>query len=202
MSTTYQHLGIFSDWVDEARRHGPLYPVAAPGQETRARLREVLGFCRGPETPLDLRAEARWEKDGLTGEEISWSVGYGPRTYAWLLKPAGATGPLPGIVALHDHGGFKFYGKEKIAEGPDAPLPVLADFWSTYYGGRAWANALARQGFAVLIHDTFLWGSRRFPFEIMSERVIGLTDASQSTWWPNGKHAVRDRPVQRGHRTS
>ena len=71
--------------------------------------------------------------------------------------PAGAPGPLPGIVALHDHGGFKFYGKEKIAEGPDTPPQVIADFWTTYYGGRAWANALAREGFAVLIPDTFLW---------------------------------------------
>ncbi len=186
MTTNYQHLGIFSDWVDEARRQGPLYPTAAPGRETRARLREVLGFCNGPDAPLSVRTEARWEKDGLEGEALSWSVGYGPRTHAWLLRPAGAQGPLPGVVALHDHGGFKFFGKEKIAEGPDAPPQVIADFWTTYYGGRPWANALARQGFAVLIHDTFLWGSRRFPLETMSERVLDLTKASQSAWWPNG----------------
>jgi dienelactone hydrolase len=186
MTTPYQHLGIFSDWVDEARRQGPLYPHAAPGPETRARLRDVLGFCNGPESPLNVHVEKQWEKDGLAGEEISWSAGYGPATHAWLLKPTGATGPLPGIVALHDHGGFKFFGKEKIAEGPDAPPPMLADFHEKYYGGRAWANALAREGFAVLAHDTFLWGSRRFPLEAMSERVIDLTRASQSTWWPNG----------------
>ncbi len=182
----YRHLGIYSDWVDEARRQGPLYPLAAPGPETRARLRDVLGFCDGPESPLNVRVEKQWEKDGLAGEEISWSVGYGPATHAWLLKPAGATGPLPAIVALHDHGGFKFCGKEKIAEGPDAPPQMLADFHKQYYGGRAWANALAREGFVVLAHDTFLWGSRRFPLEAMSERVIELTKASQSAWWPNG----------------
>jgi dienelactone hydrolase len=186
MTTTYQDLGIYSDWVDEARRQGPLYPMAAPGRETRARLREVLGFCNGPEAPLNVRTEARWEADGLTGEEISWSVGYGPRTHAWLLKPAGATGPLPGVIALHDHGGFKFFGKEKIAEGPEDAPTVMRAFWTTYYGGRAWANALAKEGFAVLIHDTFLWGSRRFPLETMSERVRDLTQASQSAWWPNG----------------
>jgi len=183
--TTYQDLGIFSDWVDEARRQGPLYPVAAPGRETRARLREVLGFCNGPETPLGVRVEKQWEKDGLSGEEISWSVGYGPRTHAWLLKSAAATGPLPGVVALHDHGGFKFFGKEKIAEGPEDAPAVMRAFRTTYYGGRAWANALAREGFAVLIHDTFLWGTRRFPLETMSERILGLTQASQSAWWPN-----------------
>jgi len=183
MNNTYQHLGIFSDWVDEARRQAPLYPLAAPGRETRARLREVLGFCHGPETPLNVRIEARWEKDGLAGEEISWSVGYGPRTHAWLLKPVGATGPLPGIVALHDHGGFKFYGKEKIAEGPDAPPPVIREYWAQLYGGRAWANALARKGFAVLIHDTFLWGSRRFPLETMVEDMR-VVEAACSVWLP------------------
>jgi dienelactone hydrolase len=186
MTTTYQHLGIYSDWVDEARRQGPLYRLAAPGRETRSRLREVLGFGNRPETPLGVRVEKQWTKDGLKGEEISWSVGYGPRTRAWLLRQENAPGPLPGIVALHDHGGFKFYGKEKIAEGPDAPPQVIVDFWTTYYDGRAWANALAHQGFAVLIPDTFLWGSRRFPLETMSERVLDLTAASQSAWWPNG----------------
>ncbi len=181
----YQHLGIYSDWVEAARRQVTLYPVAAPGRETRSRLREVLGFTTGPETPLNVRIEASWEKDGLAGEEISWWVGYGPRTHAWLLKPIGATGPLPGILALHDHGGFKYFGKEKIAEGPEAAPAFIRDFWTTYYGGRAWANALAREGFAVLIPDTFLWGSRRFPLESMSERVLELTAASQRAWWPN-----------------
>ncbi len=189
MNNTYQHLGIFSDWVDEARRQAPLYPLAAPGRETRARLREVLGFCHGPETPLNVRIEARWEKDGLAGEEISWSVGYGPRTHAWLLKPAGATGPLPGIVALHDHGGFKFYGKEKIAEGPDAPPPVIREFWAQCYGGRPWANALAKAEFVVLIHDTFLWGSRRFPLETMPEATRNLVDAACSLWSPGNAAA-------------
>ncbi len=184
--TMYQHLGIYSDWVAEARRQGPLYPLAVPGRETRRRLREVLGFTDGPETPLNVRVEASWERDGLIGEAISWWVGYGPRTHAWLLKPAGATGPLPGILALHDHGGFKYFGKEKIAEGPDVPPAFIRDFWATYYGGRAWADALAREGFVVLVHDTFLWGSRRFPLESMSERVLELTAASQRAWWPNG----------------
>lgn len=39
------------------------------------------------------------------------------------------------------------------------------------YGGRAFPNALAREGFVVLAHDVFLWGSRRFPMEEMPERT-------------------------------
>src|SRR5512136_2091779 len=184
MTTRYQHLGVFSDWVDEARRQQPLYPLAAPGVETQRRLREVLGFGSGPETPLAVQVEQQWERDGLLGEEVSWSVGYGPRTHAWVFKPAGAAEPLPAMVALHDHGGFKYYGKEKIAAGPTDSPPVLANFWQQYYGGRAYVNALAQAGFVVLVHDTFLWGSRRFPLEAMPEEIRAVVAAAQSDWQP------------------
>ena len=85
--TFYENLGAFSDLVDEARRQGPLFPVARPGPETQALVREVLGFCRGPEEPQDARVEERWERDGVAGEEVSWWAGYGPRTRAWPPVP-------------------------------------------------------------------------------------------------------------------
>ncbi|MFN8516649.1 MAG: hypothetical protein U0232_22005 [Thermomicrobiales bacterium] len=182
--TTYRHLGIFSDWVDAARSRQELYPLAAPGEETRQRAREVMGFATGDETPRDVQSGERWERDGVAGEAVSWSVGYGPRTEGWVLKPAGATGPLPAVVALHDHGGFKFYGKEKIADGPTDPHPFVVDFRDRAYGGRAFANALAREGFVVLVHDTFVWGSRRFPLAEMPDRILDLTAASRSLWAP------------------
>ncbi len=171
MSNNYLHLGIYSDLVDEARRQHPLYPLATPGAETQRKVREVLGFCNRPETPLSVRTEREWTSAGVHGEEVSWSVGYGPRTHAYVLKPAGATRPLPGIIALHDHGGFKYCGKEKIADGPDQTPAYLRDFRVRCYGGRAYANALAREGFVVLAHDTWLWGSRRFPLETMPQHV-------------------------------
>ena len=168
----YTHLGIYSDLVEEAQRQEPLFPTALPGRATIEKVREVLGFCERPEQPLDVQVEARWEKDGLSGEEISWSVGYGPRTQAWFFRPAGAQAPLPGVLALHDHGGLKYYGKEKIAEGPQAPAEILQNWFQEIYGGRAWVNALVRRGFAVLVHDTFLWGSRKFPVETI-EAALG-----------------------------
>ncbi len=199
MNRRYQHLGIFSDLIDEAQRQGPLYPLAAPGPQTQALVREVLGFCREPEAPLDVRVEQHWEREGLAGEELSWSVGYGPRTHAYLLKPAQAQEPLPGLVALHDHGGFKYYGKEKIADGPYAPPDVLARYREQYYGGRAYVNALAREGFVVLVADTFLWGSRRFPLETMPAEVRStahtlLADRRQSCLG----RAAGNRRVQHG----
>lgn len=162
----YAHLGEFSDWVAEAHRQQKLYPELQPGVETRRFIRDLLGFSRSIEQPQEVRIERTWEKNGLRGEEISWSVGFGPRTHAWALKPAGAVGKLPVVLGLHDHGGFKFIGKEKIAEGADEPELFVKDWWQVY-GGRAWANALAREGYLVLVHDTFLWGSRRFSPEVM-----------------------------------
>jgi dienelactone hydrolase len=163
----YAHLGIYSDLVAAAGGTGALFPSAPPGPQTVQAVRESLNFSGLPEQPRDVQIEQCWERDGIAGEVISWSVGYGPRTAAWLLRPAGVSQPLPGVVALHDHGGFKFYGKEKIAEGPQPANDVQLAWYKTSYGGRAWVDALARRGFAVLVHDTFLWGSRKFPLETM-----------------------------------
>jgi len=190
MPDQYKHLGIFSDWVEEAHKQHPLYPSAVPGVETQQRLRESLGFTSQPEIALDVRNETTWERDGILGEEISWCVGYGPRTRAWVLKPARAKEPLPGMLALHDHGGFKFYGKEKISTGQaDQPL-VLVDYQKTDNGGRAYANALAHEGFVVLIHDTFLWGSRKFPLESVPENLLAEVKAARTSW-----HSGEEMPV-------
>ncbi|NSW52618.1 MAG: acetylesterase [Anaerolineae bacterium] len=166
-SILYEHLGIFSDWAEKAASERPLRPLAQPGPQTQKQVRDTLGFFFRDEQPQDVRIDDTWEQDGVSGEAVSWSVGYGPRTQAWVLKPVGVVGPLPGVVALHDHGGFKFNGKEKIAEGPEEMPDYLRIYQERAYGGRAFANALAREGFVVLVHDTFAWGSRRFPRETM-----------------------------------
>ena len=93
MTQQYQHLDIFSDWVEEACKQQALYQRVAPGPEAQRHVREELGFCAGPETPLNVRIEPRWERDGVNGEAVSWSVGYGPRTSAYVLRPAGAAAP-------------------------------------------------------------------------------------------------------------
>ena len=177
MRKNYQQLGSFSDLVDFASGQAPLYPRAQPGMETIQALRDFLGFCAGPETPMQVVVEQRWEQDGLLGEELSWWVGYGTRTHAWFLRPAGGAALLPAVMALHDHGGFNWVGKEKIARGAGEPPPYLRAYWEGAYGGRAWANALAREGFAVLVHDTFLWGSRRFQWDEMPLEIQAAAEA-------------------------
>ncbi len=78
-----------------------------------------------------------------------------------MLKPAGATGKLPGIVGLHCHGGNKFFGRHKITRTGDEQHPLMAQHQAHYYGDVAWANELAKRGYVVLVHDGFAFGSRR-----------------------------------------
>ncbi len=123
---------------------------------------ELLARLLSPNTGGTPKAEIqhRIEYDGLEIEHLSWSLPYGPPTEAYLLKPRDAKGKLPGIVALHDHGGNKYFGTRKIMQASDDLHPLMKEHRS-YYGGRSWANALAKSGYAVLVHDAFLFGSRR-----------------------------------------
>ena len=125
----------------------------------RGRLNELL-LGPGAIRADDVQTHARYAHDGLHIEELSWQLPYGPRTRACFLKPAGATGRLPGILALHDHGGDKHFGHRKIVRTRDIH-PMIEKHQRDYYGGVGWANEMARRGFAVLAHDVFPFESRR-----------------------------------------
>lgn len=191
MNARYAHLGVYSDWA--AAAPGPRARAARPAPEVVRRLAsEILAAPSrsldpgaGAQDPGGVQVERRWSASGLAGEDISYSVGYGPRTRAWVLKPAGAAGPLPGVLALHGHDGFKYYGKEKIADGPEPALPVIAALRRHYYQGRAFANDLARRGFVVLVPDAFGWGSRRFPLEEMPPLIQRLGELNAGTVPPD-----------------
>ena len=165
----YADLGLFGDWVDAAQRSHPLYPTAKPGRATQKRLLKTLSFLPESVRPQQAHVDQRWTADGVDGELVTWSVGYGPRTEAFLLRPAGIKDALPGVLALHDHGGFKYFGKEKIADGPRGALRSVAPHRTQYYSERAFANDLARRGFAVLVPDVFMWGSRKFPAQTIAQ---------------------------------
>ncbi|MEV0400306.1 hypothetical protein [Actinoallomurus sp. NPDC050550] len=160
---------------------------AGVGRLDSATARRIVGFDHDG-TPGEPRVERRWSRDGLDGEEVSWSTGYGPRTRAWLLRPAGARGPLPGVLALHGHDAFKYHGKEKIADGPDGVPPGVGELRRAFYGGRPFADAIAWGGFTVLVPDVFLWGSRRFPAATMS----GTAGPSPEDRWVALEHEGGD----------
>ncbi len=103
----------------------------------------------------------KYEFDGLAIEEISWQLPYGRPSEAFVLKPAKATGKLPAILAFHDHGGNKFFGKEKITRNSDSQHPMNKSWQRDYYGNHAWANEIAKRGYVVMVSDAFDFGSRR-----------------------------------------
>jgi dienelactone hydrolase len=109
--------------------------------------------------------------DGLEIEFLSWQLPVGPRTEAVLLKPAGARGRLPGILALHDHGGNKFLGWRKITRTDSKPWAIQEKHQERYYGGVGWANEIAKRGYVVLVHDTFPFASRRILVKDVPPRI-------------------------------
>ncbi len=102
------------------------------------------------------------EYDGLSIEHLQWQLPYGPPTEALVLKPAGSEGKrLPAVIGLHDHGGNKYFGLRKITRISQDVHPLIVKHQAIYYEGVAWANELAKRGYVVLVHDAFLFGSRR-----------------------------------------
>ncbi len=125
------------------------------------RVWECLAAPDLPETPA-VRVDSREDVDGLSIEKLSWQLPYGPRTEAVFLKPANTGNrKLPGVLGLHDHGGMKYFGWRKIAQTSEAPHPLIVSLRKQCYEGLAWANELAKRGYAVLVPDTFTFGSRR-----------------------------------------
>jgi dienelactone hydrolase len=115
--------------------------------------------------------------DGLQVEEISWGLPYGRPTEAIVLKPANATGPLPGILAFHHHGADKYFGKRKITRTSDSQHPHVEDSQQQYYDGFAWANEMAKRGYVVLVPDAFPFASRRVMLQDVPEHLRqGLND--------------------------
>lgn len=114
--------------------------------------------------PLDLKVHQRIDRDGHELRVISFAGSPHYRIPAYLLVPKSGKGPFPGVVGLHDHGGYFVHGKEKIVS-QDKENPALTDFKKQYYGGRNWADEFVRRGFVVLVIDAFYWGERTLQYQ-------------------------------------
>lgn len=128
-------------------------------KRARGRLLELLHYAPPKCDPRPEVVETRDRGDYLQ-EKIVFNTTPDIRVPAYVLIPKQAKRPLPAIVALHDHGGFYLWGKEKLVEDPEAH-PALLEWQQTYYGGNAIAAVLARQGYLVIVIDMFYWGERR-----------------------------------------
>ncbi|MGJ3189364.1 acetylesterase [Paenarthrobacter sp. FR1] len=185
-------LGNYEDWpAYMGRRH-----IAASADAQQ--LADTLGVP-AVTTELPYTVHVETEHDGVITSRLSWQLGFGPRTTAWFVRPANAAGPLPGLLALHCHGGIKVHGADRLVSLPSGtdddggassselpgnlplelqPLEVRAKL----YGGRALATWLAQQGFAVLAHDAFMWGSRRFGLDPLPWRTAGAVNGQRALW--------------------
>jgi dienelactone hydrolase len=126
----------------------------------------------------EIRTIREFVYDGLLIKELEWQLPYGRPTQATLLKPVNANMPLPGILAFHDHGGNKYFGKRKITRTEDHPHPLIIAHQKEYYSGLAWANELAKKGYVVLVPDAFSFASRRVMLQDVPKSLRqGLSDA-------------------------
>lgn len=125
----------------------------------------------------EVKVNKQYNYDGLHIEELSWQLPYGRPTEAILLKPMNANGPLPGILAFHDHGGNKYFGTRKITKTSDDQHPLMKEHQAHYYENVPWANEIAKRGYVVLVSDSFTFASRRVMLQDVPEHMRhGLTD--------------------------
>ena len=184
-------LGAYGPWAaglvaDAPASHSWRNPTWTNIDEWRSAARQQLADCLAmPDTGSTptVTVERQYVYDGLHMEELSWQLPYGPRTQALFLKPLDAPAKLPGIVALHDHGGNKFFGWQKITRSRDELHPRLAQHLQ-YYEGVGWANEVAKRGYAVLAPDAHAFGSRRVRLADVPDAIRnGLNDADWQADW-------------------
>jgi dienelactone hydrolase len=139
----------------------------------RAKVVELLHYFPSG-ADLSPRTYAVSEEDDLREEEIEFSSAKDVRVHGIVLTPSGQHGRLPAVVALHDHGGFYYYGKEKVIGRKNEPA-ILAEFKKSCYGGRSWATEIARRGYVVLSIDALCFGTRRLDERSLSDETWART---------------------------
>src|SRR5437879_1786992 len=115
--------------------------LAAWKRRARGKLLELLQYAPPKCAP---RAEVVERKDcgDYFREKVYFNTTPDLRVPAYVLLPKSTKFPAPALVALHDHGAFYFWGKEKLIEMEDEH-PALAKFKRQYYAGASIASTLA-----------------------------------------------------------
>jgi dienelactone hydrolase len=146
----------------------------------RGKLLELLHYAPPACEPVAETVE-RADSGDYIREKVWFNTTSDLRVPAFVLVPKPAPKRAPAIVALHDHGGFYLWGKEKLVEMTDEN-PALTDFRRQYYGGRSIATELVRQGYVVVVIDMFYWGERRM-----------LLDDDPADWRERSASLTRER---------
>ncbi|PTX98405.1 hypothetical protein DB354_03810 [Opitutus sp. ER46] len=116
-----------------------------------------------PAEPLGATLVSREERAAFTVETVRIRATAAYDIPARVLLPRGRRGPLPAVIAMHDHSGRYVWAHEKVLSAA-SDSEALAAFRADAYDG-AWAEALAARGFVVLVSDAFYFGARRLRVE-------------------------------------
>ncbi len=128
-------------------------------KNAKAKLHELLAFDPAP-APLNTEVLSTTKREGYTQYLVRYNLNALQQTEAFLLVPDNFTKPAPAVIALHDHGGFYFFGKEKHTLTDDQPA-ILKEYIENLYEGRHYADELAKRGFVVLCPDAIYFGSQK-----------------------------------------
>lgn len=132
--------------------------LAAWKERGLARVRELMYYA-APKVDPAAEIVDRVDRGDYFQERVLFNTTQHIRVPAALLIPKKAKFPAPAIVALHDHGGFYLWGKEKLLDVPDEH-PSLTEMKKAY-DNRPIAVELVRRGYVVIVIDMFYWGERR-----------------------------------------
>ncbi|WP_272945393.1 dienelactone hydrolase family protein [Bryobacter aggregatus] len=165
-------------------------------------VREVLG-----EPPLEVAPDAkvleRRDRGDHFEELLSFHTTAQLRVPAYLLVPKNAKLPAPAVVALHDHGGYYLWGKEKLLDLPQEH-PNLTAFRQNSYDGKAIARELCRRGYVVISIDAFFWGDRRMQLDAdapeLKNRERSLSDRAIQDY--NRRSSENEDVVARSYQTA
>jgi dienelactone hydrolase len=127
--------------------------------EGRAKVLSLLQYAP-PRCEPKVEVVERVDCGEYVREKLYFNTTPEVRVPAYLLLPKGEVKRRPAIVALHDHGAFFVWGKEKII-ATENEHPALTEFKRTAYSGRSYGTELAKRGYVVIAIDMFYWGERR-----------------------------------------
>ncbi|MBE0010369.1 MULTISPECIES: acetylxylan esterase [unclassified Arthrobacter] len=181
-------IGGYEDWPAFMTSRRRFAPASADSE----RVANVVGVPALPAPDDSAYTVTRSEESVVGGVRVSrlgWQLPFGPPTSARLVTPLHHEGRLPGLLWMHCHGGNKWLGGERLVDLGQATDPDVVALQRKLYEGRAVANDFARAGFAVLVHDAFSWGSRRFVLDPAPERAGDALRAATAQWTADG-----DRP--------
>ncbi len=150
-----------------AFQHVPVTKLESWRAAGRAKVFELLLY-RPASCPAQAKILERTDEGDYWRERVSFQTAPGIHVPAYVLLPKHGKFPAPAVLALHDHGGFYYWGKEHIVQ-TENEHPELRKFRESAYDGLSFPITLARHGYVVIVIDMFYFGERRLVLDVEPE---------------------------------